>query len=144
MPQVLLMTLLMMPGPLGQPLAAHVRLSRMVQASSCLAARNEGVSGLLPLARFEAGRAAKSEPSHVIRATGVGHPPPHRHGARARLMARRAGQVRAVRNLAAALGCHGRTTIRGFRYSATTYRADGSVEVVVECAPGRCRATCRK
>jgi len=71
-------------------------------------------------------------PGCVIRATGVGHPPPGMTGGRARLMARRAAEVWAVRNLVTKLGCRGRATIRGFHYAATTYRADGSVEVVVE------------
>jgi hypothetical protein len=51
-------------------------------------------------------------------------------------MARRAAEVVAVRNLATRLGCGRRARIRGFRYAATTYRADGSVEVVVEYPTG--------
>jgi len=69
----------------------------------------------------------------VTRAIGVGHPTPGLPASRGRLMARRAAEVRAVRALAAKLGYHGRATIRGFRYVSTTYRDDGTVEVVVEC-----------
>ena len=39
----------------------------------------------------------------VIRASGVGYPPEHMTGGRARLMARRAAEVVAVRNLAVKL-----------------------------------------
>ena len=68
---------------------------------------------------------------HVTWATGVGLPPPRRAGAQARLMAKRAAEVRAVRNLAVKLGYGCRTTIRGYRYVSTTYRSDGSIRVVV-------------
>ncbi|MGD2111089.1 MAG: hypothetical protein PVI86_17060 [Phycisphaerae bacterium] len=68
----------------------------------------------------------------TVRAPGVGVPPPRLRGAQARLMARRAAEVRAVRNLAVKLGDRRRTTLRGFRYVSTTYRRDGSVRVVVE------------
>lgn len=81
----------------------------------------------------------------VIRATGVGYPPGHMTGGRARLMARRAAEVVAVRNLAVKLS--GRqpqtadvgstysrlnTTIQGFRYLPPRHLPDGSVEVTVE------------
>ncbi len=71
-------------------------------------------------------------------AIGIGHPPPHMRGAQARLMAKRAAEVRAVRNLADKLGRGPRTTIRGFRYVTTTYRADGSIRVVAKYAKPRC------
>jgi hypothetical protein len=74
----------------------------------------------------------------VIRATGVGHPTPGLPPSQAKLMARRAAEVRAVRALAAKLGYHHRATIRGFRYVSTTYRPDDTVEVVVEY-PSRVR-----
>jgi hypothetical protein len=67
----------------------------------------------------------------VIWAAGLGLPPPGMSGAQARLMARRAAEVRAVRNLTVKLGYGRRTTIRGFRYVSTTYRSDGSIRVVV-------------
>lgn len=68
----------------------------------------------------------------VIRAMGLGHPTLRMSGGQARLMARRAAEVRAVRNLAVKLGSGRRARICGFRYAATRYRPDGSVHVVVE------------
>lgn len=84
---------------------------------------------------FSCSRAAEAQRvsvANVICATGTGYPPPRMKGVRAKLMARRAAEVVAVRNLATKLGYGRRATIRGFRYAATTYHADGSVEVVVE------------
>ena len=78
------------------------------------------------------GQPATRSPVRVIRAMGLGHPPPQMSGGQARLMARRAAEVRAVRNLAVKLGFGRRARVRGFRYTATRYRPDGSVEVVVE------------
>ena len=69
---------------------------------------------------------------NTIRATGIGQPPSHITGSRATMMARRAADVIAVRNLANKLGLGRRATIRGFRYVLTEYRPDGSVRVVVE------------
>jgi hypothetical protein len=84
------------------------------------------------------GEAVAGPASGAISVTGVGFPPPGMKGARAKLMARRAAEVVAVRNLATELGYGRCATIRGFRYSSTSYRADGSVEVVVEyLAAGR-------
>lgn len=68
----------------------------------------------------------------VVRATGVGYPPRHVRGARARLMAQRAAEVVAVANLAKRLGNGQRARVRGFRYVSTRVRPNGSVEVVVE------------
>ncbi len=87
-------------------------------------------------------RNADDAPCGLIRVTGVGHPPLHMTGVRARLMARRAAEVRAVRNLASTLGCGGRAVVRGFRYASTAYQADGSVEVVVEYVPRRGECSC--
>jgi len=70
----------------------------------------------------------------IVRATGVGRPPARMAGPRGRLMARRAAEVVAVRNLATKLGHGRRATLRGFRYVSTRYRPDGSVEVTVESA----------
>lgn len=78
------------------------------------------------------GQPATRPPVRVIRAMGLGHPPPRMSGGQARLMARRAAEVRAVRNLAVKLGFGRRARVRGFRYATTIYRPDGSVEVVVE------------
>ena len=78
------------------------------------------------------GQPGRHPPVRVIRATGVGYPPGRMSGAQARLMAKRAAEVRALRNLATKLG-HGRhARVRGFRYLPARYRADGSVRVVVE------------
>jgi len=66
----------------------------------------------------------------TVQATGVGFPPRHMKGARARLMAQRAAEVVAVRNLAGRLG-H-RSSVHGFRYVSARTNADGSVYVVVE------------
>lgn len=84
------------------------------------------------LSTFPATEPHGMSPAQLIHATGVGYPPPRMQGARARLMARRAAEVVAVRNLAIKLGHRGRARIRGFRYVSSTYRADGSVEVLVE------------
>ena len=63
---------------------------------------------------------------------GIGHPPRRMKGARARLMARRAAEVVAVRNLARKLGYGPRATVRGFCYVSTEYLVDGSIRVTVE------------
>ncbi len=81
----------------------------------------------------------------TVRATGVGRPPARLTGTQARLMARRAAEVVAVRNLAAKLAgrshdCTGgnmptntmRTVMRGYRYVSAKELPDGTVEVVVE------------
>lgn len=78
------------------------------------------------------GQPAKRVSAGAIRAMGLGHPPLWMGGGQARLMARRAAEVRAVRSLAMKLGSGRRTRICGFRYAATAYRSDGTVYVVVE------------
>jgi hypothetical protein len=80
------------------------------------------------------------ESSPILRAAGIGKPSPRLSGAQARLMARRAAEVRAVRNLARKLGHRGPATVRGFRYRSTEYLSDGSVKVDVESCAGRARA----
>lgn len=67
----------------------------------------------------------------VIRATGVGRPPARMQGARAGLMARRAAEVVAVRNLSAKVHRQG-WQLRGFRYISTKQLPNGWVEVSVE------------
>ncbi len=68
----------------------------------------------------------------VIQATGVGHPPRGMTGPRAKLMARRAAEVTAARNLQLKLDPSGRAPVPSFRYVATKYLAGGAVEVTVE------------
>ncbi len=77
--------------------------------------------------------------SNCVRSVGIGYPPRHLKGARARLMARRAAEVVAVRNLARKLGYPRRATIRGFRYVSTEYLDTGSVRVIAEYPLGACR-----
>lgn len=69
------------------------------------------------------------------RAVGIGRPTPGRPPAQARLMARRAGEVAAVRNLAAGLRLPPRERVQGFVYVRYVERPDGSVEVLVEHRP---------
>jgi hypothetical protein len=85
----------------------------------------------------------------VIQATGIGRPPQGRSPAQARLLARRAAEVVALRNLATELAARDRTAaggrastgtfrrttyaqLRGFRYLPPKYLPDGRVEVTVE------------
>jgi len=68
----------------------------------------------------------------AIQATGVGHPAKGMAGARAKLMARRAAEVAAARNLALKIDPTGRQGAPPFRYVSTKFLSDGSVEVVVE------------
>jgi hypothetical protein len=83
-------------------------------------------------------------PPAAIRATGMGKLSPGRPSAQSRLMARRAAEVVAVRNLAAKLhglsvdpteGTRRITTaicVRGIRYGSSRLLPDGQVEVTVE------------
>lgn len=80
----------------------------------------------------------------VIRAVGIGQPPRHLTGTQARLMARRAAEVIAVRNLAAKLARVDRvsthrhptrvtslqTRLRGFQYGPAVVLPNGHVKVV--------------
>lgn len=153
----LIVAVIMIPGPLGQSLSSfevsvhgdwHIRpifASADTKAGRYNLAAGDtvvggitepGDSSILPR------RDADGESCGSIRVTGVGNPPRNVSGAQARLMARRAAEVIAVRNLATTLGCSRRAVISGFRYASTTYRADGSVEVVVEHIPGRGKCSC--
>lgn len=88
--------------------------------------------------------ASQPAPRTALRVTGVGYAPARLSGPRARLMARRAAEVVAQRNLAAELarlstGVGGvrvahrlSARIAGFRYVAQRDLPDGSVEVTIE------------
>ena len=91
---------------------------------------------------------AADQTQPTIRATGIGYPPRHLTGPRATLMARRAAEVLAVRNLGAKLQANQttfrhngteyrqtNTTIRGYRYLPARNLPGGAVEVTVEWGP---------
>ena len=94
---------------------------------------------------------AVAHPNHTntantLRATGIGKPSRGKSPVIARLMARRAAEVVAVRNLARKLRAptadrrtttHLSATISGFRYLPPVYRPDGTVEVTVVMLPRR-------
>jgi uncharacterized protein involved in exopolysaccharide biosynthesis len=90
-----------------------------------------------------AGEAEKTGEGLVVRATGIGRPPKTAQGAQARLMAERAAETVALRNLALKLGQArleggGRSVIQveaflsGYRLAETKYLPDGTVECTVE------------
>ena len=68
----------------------------------------------------------------TISATGMGYPPRHMRGTQARLMAQRAAEVVAVRNLGRKLGLPPGSPVGPFRYVATRRLPNGAVEVTVE------------
>ncbi|HEY3246187.1 MAG TPA: hypothetical protein VGM03_22825 [Phycisphaerae bacterium] len=99
---------------------------------------------LLPLQVAEEKRVDPASQPVVLRATGIGKPTPGKPAAQAKLMARRAAEVVALRNLAAQV--QGRTPtetggtlhtatdglIRGYRFLPPRDLPDGTVEVTVE------------
>jgi hypothetical protein len=70
-----------------------------------------------------------------VEAVGIGRPPRGMTGPRARLMARRAAEVQAARNLATKLAGRAsehrrlRTILRGHEYMPPHFRPDGTVLV---------------
>ncbi len=85
----------------------------------------------------------------IVQATGMGRARAGLRGPQARLMAERAAQVGAVRNLRAKLGglssrggegaeqFHVEGEVRGHRFGPTRFREDGTAEVTVEVAVPR-------
>lgn len=74
---------------------------------------------------------AASRGVEVIQATGVGRRPPQMKDPHARLMARRAAEVVAVRNLSSEMRHRGRD-LRGFRYVSYQTLSDGRIQVTVQ------------
>lgn len=73
-------------------------------------------------------------PTQTVTAVGLGFPSPGRPAPQARLMARRAAEVGAVRNLYRKIDPTGRTQRVPFRYVSVVHRPDGGVEVTVTAA----------
>lgn len=68
----------------------------------------------------------------VIVVSGEGRAPARMRGPQARLMARRAAEVVALRNLAHELNLPTPATLTRFRFISAAHRSDGSVVVVLE------------
>jgi len=68
-------------------------------------------------------------PAPIVYGVGIGEP--RGTGPQARLMARRAAEVRAVRDLASKLGIGPKGKLPSFRYVSTEYLPGGKVRVVV-------------
>jgi len=68
----------------------------------------------------------------LVRAVGTGFPPSRVKGAQARLLARRAAEVSALRNLATKLELRRHGRLPPFRYVSTKHLPNGSIEVTVE------------
>ena len=91
-------------------------------------------------------RTVRATRTRTVRATGIGRSPARYTGVRARLMAQRAAQLVAARNLLLKLAAtqqgaaergapeRGRRTrrLRGFRYLPTVFRPDGTAVATIE------------
>jgi len=71
-------------------------------------------------------------PAAAVQALGIGYPSPKLPGAQGRLMAQRAAEVVAARNLAVKLGVGPRGRLPSFRYVSTKNLPNGAIEVTVE------------
>ncbi len=69
--------------------------------------------------------------------TGEGRAPARATGSQARLMAKRAAEVVALRNLSKELGLASPASLSGFRDVSYKYHADGSVTATVEWRSNR-------
>ena len=75
---------------------------------------------------------AQRMPGASIRAEGIGYPPGNMTGSRAKLMARRAAEVAAVRALHRRLVLPSGARTPPFRWISVEWKADGSVIAIVE------------
>lgn len=89
------------------------------------------IATMIALAGVGGPAAAYLPPFVQVEAVGVGYPPARLKGAQARLMARRAAEVSAARNLYREIDPTGRTQHIPFRYVSSQLRRDGSVVVTV-------------
>ena len=78
------------------------------------------------------GQGASPAITTKVQAVGIGYPPRRMPGTQGRLMARRAAEVVAVRNLAVKLGVGPQRHLPTFRHVSTKHFLNGSVEVTVE------------
>ena len=75
---------------------------------------------------------AEPAPAAAVQAVGIGLPPRQTPRPQGRLMAQRAAELVALRNLAIKLGVGPRGRLPTFRYISTKHLPNGSVEVTVE------------
>lgn len=71
-------------------------------------------------------------PARVVVAAGDGRAPARMRGPQAKLMARRAAEVVALRNLTRELNLPASTVVKGFRFVSAIHHPDGSATVTVE------------
>lgn len=75
--------------------------------------------------------------AHFVLVTGNGRAPARATGPQTRLMAKRAAEIVALRNLSKELGLASPASLSGFRYVSSAHHADGSVTVTVEWRSNR-------